>query len=173
LLIRRGAFVAGSALLRSALDAPGNTAWKIRLPEFLGVLAEGLAGAGQFSEARVVIDEALTDADRGGRRWPVAELIRIKGGVLFQQAGGQPISAVEDCFLEAFKVARQQGALLWELRAAVDLARLRVVQGRPNEARHSLTPVYERFTEGFETADLRAARAILESLPPNGAEPGR
>jgi predicted ATPase len=69
-------------------------------------------------------------------------------------------SEVEDCFR-----AREQGALFWELRVALSLARLGVTQGRLNEARRMLAPVYDRFTEGFATTDLRAAKALLE-LPP-------
>ena len=68
-------------------------------------------------------------------------------------------------------MAREQGALFWELRAALSLARLKATQGRPEEAKRVLTPVYDRFTEGFETADLRAARAMLE-LPMTGFAAG-
>jgi predicted ATPase len=99
-------------------------------------------------------------------RWYVAELVRIKGDLLLQQAEDRSILAAEDCFREALEVARQQGALSWELRSALSLARLRVKQDRPDEARQVLAPVYDRFTEGFGTADLRAARAMLELLPP-------
>ena len=72
------------------------------------------------------------------------------------------MTAAEGSFRQAIDIARQQEALLWELRAALSLARLRVTQGRHDEARQLLTPVYDRFTEGFQTPDLRAAKAFLD-----------
>ena len=112
------------------------------------------------------MERALGRVERGGELWNLAELLRLKGEFLLQEAGDQSISAAEKCFVRALDVARQQGALFWELRSALSLARLRVRQGRPDDARPILAPVYDRFTEGFETADMRAARAMLESAPP-------
>jgi tetratricopeptide (TPR) repeat protein len=165
LLIRRGEFETGSVLLRTALDTCERTGWTICYPEFLGALAEGLAGLGQFAEALVTIDRALATADRGGERWFVAELLRTKGELLLDQARDQSVSAAERCFSEALEVAREQAALSWELRTAVSFARLRVKQDRQDHARQLLAPVYDRFTQGFETPDLRSAKAMLQSLP--------
>jgi predicted ATPase len=164
LLIRRGEFGTGSVLLRAALETCERTGWTICYPEFLGALAEGLAGLGQFTEALATIDRALARADRGGERWFVAELLRTKGGLLLHEPGDQSISAAERCFSAAIEVAREQGALSWELRSALSFARLRVSQDRRDDARQLLAPVYNRFTEGFETPDLRSARAMLQSL---------
>jgi predicted ATPase/DNA-binding winged helix-turn-helix (wHTH) protein len=164
LLIERREFGRGTFLLRSALDTCDQTEWRICYPEFMGVLAEGLAGRGQLSEALATIDEARARAERGGERWYIAELLRIKGELLLQLAGDQPIPAAEACFLGAIDVAQEQGALFWELRAAISLARLRMRQDRPDDARRFLAPVYDRFTEGFDTADLRAAKALLDDL---------
>jgi predicted ATPase len=100
-------------------------------------------------------------ADRGGERWFVAELLRIKGELLLHEAGDQPISAAERCFSEALEVAREQGVLSWELRSALSFARLRVSQVRQDDARQLLAPVYNRFTEGFETPDLFSASKLL------------
>ena len=75
------------------------------------------------------------------------------------------MTAAEDLFHEAIKLAQEQEALLWELRAALSVARLRVKQGRGGEAKQRLAQIYDRFTEGFETPDLRAARALLDELP--------
>jgi predicted ATPase len=91
-----------------------------------------------------------------------AELLRIKGEILLRR---EAVIAAEDSFREALNVARQQEALLWELRAALTLARLRVKQGRDGEAGHLVAQVYNRFTEGFETPDLRAAKAFLGEPP--------
>jgi predicted ATPase len=93
-------------------------------------------------------------------------LLRIKGEVLLQQAADQSTLAAEDCFDQAAQMAREQGALFWELRIALSVARLRVSQGRHYESRALLASVYDRFTEGFATADMRAARTMLEGLPP-------
>ncbi len=163
LLIERGEFEAGTALMVTTLDARTNSGWLGRFTEYLGILAQGIAGLGQIGKALATVGQALARADRGAERWYVAELLRIKGELLIQEATAQSVSAAEDCFVGAIDVAREQGALFWELRAAMSLARLRVRQDRHYDARQVLSPVYDRFTEGFETADLRCARAILQS----------
>src|SRR6266702_1018650 len=100
-----------------------------------------------------------------GHGWYAPELLRIKGEVLLRQAADQSALAAEDCFNQAAQMARAQGALFWELRVALSVARLRVSQGRHREARAPLASVYDRFTEGFATADLQTARTMLEGLP--------
>jgi predicted ATPase len=164
LLIRRGEFGTGTVLLRTALDACEETGWTMCYPEFLGALAEGLAGLGQLAKALLTIDQGLANADRGGERWYVPELLRIKGELLLQDAGDQADSIAEDCFRRSLEVARQQGALFWELRAATSLARLWHDQARSKEAHELLAPVYDRFTEGFETADLRTTKSLIEEI---------
>jgi predicted ATPase len=165
LLIRRGEFESGTVLLRTASDTCERTGWTICYPELLGALAEGLAGLGQLTEAITTIDRALGTANRGGERWFVAEILRAKGELLLlHEAGTQSTSAAERCFCQALEVAREQDALSWELRAALSFARLRVKQDRQDDARQLLAPVYKRFTEGFETPDLRSARALLRTL---------
>ena len=166
LLIRHGEAATGSALLRTGLEACERSGQTTCYPEFLGALAEGLAGVGQITEAIASVETALARVERGGDLWYLAELLRLKGELLVQEAGDQSISVAEKCFIRALDVARQQGALFWELRSALGLARLRVRQGRGNDVRPILAPVYDKFTEGFETADMRAARAMLESAPP-------
>jgi predicted ATPase len=130
-------------------------------PEFLGVLAEGLTGLGRFAEASDAVDKALSRSELGGELWYVPELHRIKGELL--QVAGAADSA-ERCFGSALRVAQQQGALRWELRAALSIARLRMTQSRQEDARAILAPVVDRFTEGFGAADLRAARDMLGKL---------
>jgi predicted ATPase len=169
LLIERREFEAGTALMVTTLDARTNSGWFGRFTEYLGILAQGIAGLGQIGKALATVDQALARADRGAERWYVAELLRIKGELLIQEATAQSVSAAEDCFVGAIDIAQKQGALFWELRAAMSLARLRVRQDRHYDARQVLSPVYDRFTEGFETADLRCARAILESCGLTGS----
>ena len=171
LLIARGAFEAGSALLRSELDACKRTGWTNWYPEFLGVFAEGLAGLGRFPEALASIDDALAKANQGGERYYVAELLRLKGEFLLVESDGEHTTAVEDCFQSALAAARHQGALLFELRAALAIARWRLRQHRPEDARQILAPVYGRFVEGFDTVDLCAARAILVTLDSAATSP--
>jgi len=164
LLIKRGEFAAGSALLSAALDTSVRPGWRMRFPDFLGILAEGLAGLGRLTEAQVTIEEAIERSNRDGECWCLAELLRIKGELLLKEATAQLYSAAEDCFVGAIDLAREQGALFWELRAALSLTRLLRDQGRPAEGVALLQPVYDRFTEGFETADLKAAKALLDAL---------
>jgi predicted ATPase len=97
--------------------------------------------------------------------WHLPELIRIKGELLVQQAEDRFVDAAEDCFTQAMQLACEQGALLWELRIALSLARSRLKQRRPSDAKNILAPVCDRFKEKFATADVQAARALLESLP--------
>jgi predicted ATPase len=84
--------------------------------------------------------------------------------VLLQQAANASESAAEDCLLDAIAAAREQGALFWELRATLSLARLRTNQNRQGEAKQILVPVYDQFTEGFEAEDLKQAKSLLEQL---------
>ena len=156
LLVGRGEFAQGLLVLRDAFETCERTGWRLSYEEFKGALALGLAGTGRVDEALVALDGALA-AERdgaGGHGWYAPELLRIKGEVLLQQAADQLVLAAEDCFTQAAQMAREQGALFWELRAALSVARLRVSQGRHREARAALASVYDRFTEGFATADL-------------------
>jgi predicted ATPase len=155
-------------VLRDAFETGDRTGWYISYEEYKGALASGLARTGRLDEALIALDDAMA-TDRkcaDGRGWYAPELLRIKGEVLLQQGADQLGLAAEDCFTQAARMAREQGALFWELRAALSLARLRVSQGRQHEARAPLVSVYDRFTEGFATADLQAARTMLEGLPP-------
>jgi predicted ATPase len=166
LLVERGEFAQGLLVLRNAFETCDRTGWHISYSEFKGALALGLAGTGRLYEALVALDGAMA-ADRvgaDGHGWYAPELLRIKGEVLLRQATDQSLAA-EDCFNQAAQIAREHGALFWELRVARSVARLRVSQGRDHEARAPLASVYGRFSEGFATADMHAARTLLEGLP--------
>jgi tetratricopeptide (TPR) repeat protein len=166
LLIERGELAQGLLVLRDAFETCGRTGWTLSYPEFKGALASGLAGLGRLNEALGALEDAMSRAGRGadGQVWYVPELLRIKGEVLLRQTADQSAFA-ENCFNQAAQMAREQDALFWELRIALSLAGLRVSQGRDHEATAMLAPVYDRFTEGFATPDLQAARALLDKLP--------
>ncbi|MGO9172067.1 MAG: ATP-binding protein [Rhodomicrobium sp.] len=164
LLIKRGDFAAGLQCLRSGLDKLREAKFVLRCSVLLGALAEGLACAGQPAEGLLAIGEALAHCERTGERWNIAELLRIKGELLLKEGAPGAAIAAGDHFLRALDLARQQAVLGWELRCASSLARLWQDQGRGREAYELLSSVYSRFTEGFETDDLKAARALLNSL---------
>jgi tetratricopeptide (TPR) repeat protein len=166
LLVERGDYAQGLVVLRDAFETCDRTGWHISYAEFKGALALGLAGTGRLDDAFVALDDARAADRDGGHGWYIPELLRIRGELLLQQATDQSALAAEDCYNQAAEMAREQGALFWELRIAVSVARLRVSQGRDHDARAPLASVYDRFTEGFATADMRAARALLEALPP-------
>jgi predicted ATPase/DNA-binding winged helix-turn-helix (wHTH) protein len=164
LLIRRGEIGTGLPLLKAALEELRRTGYVLRYTGFLGVLAEGLGDAGQVAEGLMAIEEARARSERGEGRWNMAELLRINGELLLLQDASHAALAAEDHFRQALDWARRQGALSWELRAATSLARLLRDQDRSAEATALLQPAYDRFTEGFATADLTAAKALLDDL---------
>jgi len=99
--------------------------------------------------------------ERTGERWLEAELHRQKGELLLRQGHSE---AAEELYCKALDIAREQEAKLWELRAAASLARLRRDQGRRGDARDLLAPIYDWFTEGFDTPDLKEAKVLLDEL---------
>jgi predicted ATPase len=125
------------------------------------MMAEALGCAGQTANGLAVIEEALEHTDE---LWLIAELLRIKGELLLLQGAPGAAVTAEDHFRQALDWARRQGALSFELRAATSRARLLRDQGRSADALALLHPVYDRFTEGFDTADLKTAKALLDAL---------
>jgi len=138
---------------------------------FLGELAEALGHVGQIAEGLAAVDEAIERSDRTEEGWIVAELLRIKGELLLLQGGQGAGVAAEDHSRQALDWARRQGALSWELRAATSVARRLRDHGRPVDATAVLRPVYDRFTEGFGTADLIAAKQLLDEPVDAGRDP--
>jgi predicted ATPase len=151
----------GILLLRSGLTALRATGAVMWVPHFIAFLAAAYQIAGQVEEALTLLDDALQIVERTGERWFAAELNRHKGQLLLRQGGSE---AAEELYRKAMAIAREQEAKLWELRAAVSLAQLRRDQGRQVEARDLLAPVYDWFTEGFDTPDLKEAKALLDEL---------
>jgi predicted negative regulator of RcsB-dependent stress response len=157
-LTEQGAFKDAVAGLRASLARPG--AARLR-PYGLVRLAEALTRLGRPDEALAAINEGLEDQQRSGQhRWE-AELYRLEAIAL---ADLNRVEESRAAFDEALRVARVQQAKVYELRAATDLARLLGDRGRRAEGRDLLAPVYEWFTEGFDTADLKQAAALLADL---------
>jgi predicted ATPase len=132
-------------------------------PYHLALLAEVSAQVGQTAEGLEALAEALATVAQSAARWWEAELHRLRGELLLQHSVASPEEA-ETCFQQALDVARRQEAKSLELRAAMSLARLWQQQGRRAEAHELLAPIYGWFTEGFDTADLKEAKALLEEL---------
>jgi len=134
-------------------------------PLFLSHLALANTKIGHFDDAGISIGEAATVVETTHERWHEAELNRIAGEIALRSRERDAVKA-QSCFERALEIARAQQARSWELRAATSLARLWRDQGRRAGAHDLLAPVYGWFTEGFDTLDLKEAKALLEELAP-------
>jgi class 3 adenylate cyclase/predicted ATPase len=157
--VKNGDVADGILLLRSGLSAYRSSGAELWMPYHIALLARACETAGQVNEAVTLLDDALQIVERTGERWLEAELNRHKGQLLLRQGHSQP---AEELYRKALSIAEKQGARLWQLRASVSLARLRRDQGHHAEARDLLGPVYGWFTEGFNTLDLKEAKALLD-----------
>jgi predicted ATPase len=162
--IKRGDVATGLELLGAGFDELGEARAALGCVIFRGALASGLGRAGQIADGIAAIEEALAWTERTEERWIIAEFLRIKGELLLREGAPAAAATAEDHFRQALDWARRQGALSWELRAAMSLARLLRDEGRPADAMALLQPVYGRFTEGFDTADLKAAKALIDGF---------
>ena len=148
----------GSGL--TAWRSTGSTLW---MPLYLSHLALAHVEFGRVEDARRCISEAMTDVETTKERWYEAEINRIAGEIALKSPEPDAAKA-QEYFEHALAVARQQQAKSWELRAAMSLARLWRDQGKVQQARELLAPVYGWFTEGFDTRDLKEAKALLDEL---------
>jgi predicted ATPase len=162
LAFKRGHAARAERLLRAGLKNLQQTQSETFYTLFLTGLAEVLIASAQLDEALATAKEALARTERGNALWWMPEAIRIKAEVLLLFEGAT--KQVEDLFHRCLDLAHRQGALSWELRAATSLARSLRDRRRQAVALAVLKPVYDRFTEGFETADLKAAKALLHAL---------
>jgi class 3 adenylate cyclase/predicted ATPase len=162
-LAHQGQAKEGIAQITQGLMTYRATGAEILRPYFLALLAEAHSLIGQPEAGLTALVEALTLADATGERWYEPELYRLKGELLLQRSSDNQ-AEVEHCFHQAITIAQSQQAKSWELRAATSLARLRQQQGKPQDAHDLLAPVYHWFTEGFDTADLKDAKALLGEL---------
>ncbi len=158
------------AQIRQGMTAYQATGAELGCSSYLALLAEAYGKVGRTGEGLTVLAEALALVDRTGERFWEAELYRLKGELTLAQSSVQGLASsvqkeAEECFLRAIEIARRQQAKSLELRAVMSLARLWQQQGKREEARQMLAEIYGWFTEGFDTADLKEAKTLLEALP--------
>jgi predicted ATPase/DNA-binding winged helix-turn-helix (wHTH) protein len=159
-LIEQGEIETGVELLRSSVATLSAERYDMYATELNGSLAQGFAMMGRIDQALLTIDKAIARVERHGDLF-MPELLRIRGEVLEQTADER---GAEEAFCRSIELADRQSALSWRLRASMSLARLHFRQGRHEEARVALAGTYARFSEGFDTADLKAAKRLLASL---------
>lgn len=163
-MVERGAHSESVVAMRQALASYGAIGGQLHSPELHGLLSVGFARTGRLDEAvHTIAEQALPLLERSQDRWWHAELHRLRGELALSLPGDHA-SAAESAFQEAIAIARAQQAKSWELRAATSLARLWQRKGRTEEARQLLRETYGWFSEGFDTADLREAAALLAEL---------
>jgi predicted ATPase len=161
-LIGLGKQAEGMAQLQTGRTAWHRTAARVLDTQWLGLIADAYTRAGQLDDALAALDRAVEISAATGENHHKAELFRLKGLVL---AGRGELTEAASSLQQAAELARRQQAKSLELRAATSLARLWADQGKRSQARDLLAPIYGWFTEGFETADLKDAKALLEQLP--------
>ena len=159
--VENGAVAEGVSLMRTGWTAYRATGAEGYLTDLIALLARACEIAGQIEEAMTHLNDAMQIAESTGERWLAAELYRYKGQLLLRQGHSE---AAEELYRKALSIAKAQEAKLWELRAAVSLARLWGEQGRRAAGRDLLAHVYGWFTEGFDTADLKEAKALIDEL---------
>jgi predicted ATPase len=162
-LAMQGEGEVGLAQLRQGLAAIVALEQELARPVCLVLFAEAAGHVGQIEEGLCRLAEALTAFEATGRGDLLAEAYRLQGTLLLRQAVPDAAQA-ENCFQQALAIARRQQAKSWELRTATSLSRLWQQQGKRTEARALLAPIYGWFTEGFDTADLQEAKALLRNL---------
>jgi predicted ATPase/DNA-binding winged helix-turn-helix (wHTH) protein len=163
-MIRRGAIAEGCQKLRIQVERVGQADTPLPFTGFIAELALAHAKLGEYREAVDLIDTTLDRCARDHELWIYPELLRSKGEIVLAQGGAAAAATAEQLFAQALVCAERQEVLSWGLRAATSLGHLRRSQGRLEDAREPLASLYSRFTEGFETADLRTAKALLDSL---------
>jgi predicted ATPase len=160
----RGDIQSGTRALRGGLEQAGDAQF---LPRFLllqGEYARFLGKAGEINHAIQRVDETLARSEAREERWYVPELLRIKADLLLSDETSRSETLAETLLSRAIDEAHRQGALAFQLRAALSLAHLRISQTRLHDAHTAVASVYREFSEGFETADLRSAASLLKTL---------
>jgi predicted ATPase len=163
LAILRGNTEAGVKDLQATLERLHAARHEVLTTEFNMALARGLATVGRSDEGIVLIDKTIRQVEVNGEMLYMPELLRVKGGLLLSVPEPEA-RETETCLNESLELSRRQGARSWELRTARDLAKLLADNGQSENARTLLQSVYQGFSEGFETAELKAAEGLLATL---------
>jgi tetratricopeptide (TPR) repeat protein len=166
-LVKTGDLKTGSTVLRAGLDEINDPDFGLWFLTGLSELAEALGRAGRIADGLATVERGI---DQCQISWATPELLRVRGELLLSQGTAGITEAVENIFRQALDAARRQETLSWELRAATSLARLMRNQGRTAAAVACIQPVYDRFTEGFGTGDLIAAKQLLDALSDGGRD---
>jgi tetratricopeptide (TPR) repeat protein len=163
LAIRRGLALEGVDSLREALETIHAVRYELITTEFDISLVQGMGAIGRLSEAMALLNETMQRVEKNGDAVYMPELLRVKGRL--HLAMPRPdVSEAERCLVQSLELSRRQGARAWELRSATDLAALYGSQGRTESSSALLRPVFEQFTEGLDTGDLKAAERLLATL---------
>jgi predicted ATPase len=162
-MARQGRNEEGIAQTQEGLAALRAAGAELGRPHFLCLLAEACMETGRLYDGLGALTEALAAVDEHGHHAAEAEIHGLKGELLLKQDDSNAVEA-QSCFQRAIEIARNQSGKLRELRATMNLARLIAKQGKQDEARTMLAKIYGWFTEGFDTADLKDAKALLEEL---------
>jgi predicted ATPase len=152
----------GIAMIRQGIELNSTNHYRVNSAFYASLLAKASALTGRTREGLQILDQALSQVEQSGERFYEAELFRLKGELL--QSSNADAAGIEACLYKAIEVARSQSAKSLELRATVSLARLLRDTNRRDEARATLSEIYNWFTEGFDTADLKDAKALLDEL---------
>jgi predicted ATPase len=163
-LIDLGEATQGMHLIKASLLEGEQLGLRLGRTSKLRRLAAGAATMKQWDAAADYSNQAIEEADSSGERWYAAELERYRGELLLLRDDAAAMEQAEACFLRALEMARSQGAKAWELRAATSFARMWQQHGKENKARDLLAEIYNWFTEGFDTKDLKEAKALLQQL---------
>jgi predicted ATPase/DNA-binding winged helix-turn-helix (wHTH) protein len=163
LAIRRGDAEGGVRSLQTCLATLHTMPYELLTTPLNIALVQGLSAIGRFTDGAALIDETIRAVEARGDAVYMPELLRVKGGLLLAMPQPRHDEA-EACLMQSLELSRRQSARAWELRSAVDLAALFAGQGRAQEGRALLQPLFEQFAEGSEGADLQAAKGLLASL---------
>jgi predicted ATPase len=160
-MIARGELKAGIELLQSSLPRLHADRYELYASAFVAELSQGLAASGRLPEALKVLNETIARVEPEGAAFDMPELLRLRGEL---EARSDDLATAEASFAASVALAERQGALSWRLRTEMSLARLRHQQGLVDPLA-GVAETYARFSEGFETANLKAARLMLDETP--------
>ena len=163
LAVCKGDARGGVESLQDCLEQLRTMRYAMRYTEFKLSLVQGLAAMGQFGKGMTLVDETIALVEANGELLYMPEALRVKGSVLLSMPQRRAHEA-QLCFMQSLDWSRRQGARSWELRTAIDLARLWAAQGRCESACEVLLPIFNQFVEGLDTADLKAAEQLLATL---------